>query len=524
MPLPREIPSKRGKHERLMNNPLYDTLFAPHERKERPFLLSPNGGSLSHGAFLELVGRIANTFADLGVRPGDRVAAHVQKSPAALALYAACVKTGAVFLPLNTAYTPTELDYFIGDSAATVLICDPGERDALAPIAKQVGCTLHTLGADGRGSLMDIADGHHADFQTVARDEDDLAALLYTSGTTGRSKGAMLTHKNLLSNALTLAETWKFTEDDVLLHALPIFHTHGLFVATNISLLAGCTMIFLPKFDTDTVLAELPRATSMMGVPTFYTRLLDDARFTRDLVAHMRLFISGSAPLLTETHKTFEARTGHRILERYGMTETSMSTSNPYDGARRAGTVGLPLKGVEVEIRHPETEAKLGAGDIGVIWVRGDNVFQGYWQMPEKTADELRDDGFFITGDLGLIDEDGYVQIVGRSKDLIISGGFNIYPKEIELFLDGLPGVRESAVIGAPHPDFGEGVVAVLVPEAGATLDSLAIEDAMRRDLAGFKRPRHIDIVTALPRNSMGKVQKNQLRDTHADVFQSKTS
>ena len=462
---------------------------------------------------------MANALVALGVAPGHRVAVHVHKLPEALTLYAACVKAGAVFLPLNTAYTPSELDYFVGDSGATLFVCDPGEADALAPVAGRTGCLLLTLGAGGAGTLMDLARHQDGVFDTVPRGPDDLAALLYTSGTTGRSKGAMLTQRNLLSNAETLVQTWRFTNADVLLHALPIFHSHGLFVATNVSLLAGGSMIFLPKFELEAVLEALPRATSMMGVPTFYTRLLDDPGFDRDLVAHMRLFVSGSAPLLAETHERFESRTGHRILERYGMTETSMNTSNPYDGERRAGTVGFPLAGVEIEVHDPETGKEMPRGEIGVLWVRGPNVFQGYWQMPDKTAEELREDGFFITGDLGLIDERGYVHIVGRGKDLIISGGYNMYPKEIELFLDDLPGVLELAVIGAPHPDFGESVVAVLVPEAGATLDPEAVLLAVSRDLAGFMRPRRIEIVEALPRNTMGKVQKNQLREIHAHAF-----
>jgi malonyl-CoA/methylmalonyl-CoA synthetase len=356
-------------------------------------------------------------------------------------------------------------------------------------------------------------------FETVARTADDLAAFLYTSGTTGRSKGAMLTQANLLSNAETLARYWRFTADDVLLHALPIFHTHGLFVASNVTLMAGGAMIFLPKFDLDTVLAELPRATTMMGVPTFYTRLLGDPRFTRELVSHIRLFVSGSAPLLEETHREFEARTGHRILERYGMTETNMNTSNPYDGDRRAGTVGFPLPGVELKITDPETGKTLPDGKVGQIEVRGPNVFKGYWQMPEKTAQELREDGFFITGDLGRIDADGYVQIVGRNKDLIISGGYNIYPKEIELVLDEQPGVLESAVIGVPHPDFGETVLGLLVAQPGQVPDTEAIAAAAGQTLARFKHPRKLIVIDNLPRNTMGKVQKNALRETYKDLF-----
>ncbi|TYB90166.1 malonyl-CoA synthase [Oceaniovalibus sp. ACAM 378] len=502
-----------------MTNPLFDALFAPHSGRDTAFLHDVNGQTTTHGAFLDEAARYANALTALGVKPGDRVAVHIQKSPQALALYAGCVQAGAVFLPLNTAYTPAELEYFVGDSGAALFVCDPAEAEDLTPIAEANGCTLRTLAGDGSGTLSDLVAGQKSDFDTVARDEDDLAALLYTSGTTGRSKGAMLTHRNLLSNARALVECWRFTADDVLLHALPIFHSHGLFVATNVMLLAGGAMIFLPKFDPDIVLDRLPEATAMMGVPTFYTRLLDDPRFSTERAAHMRLFISGSAPLLAETHERFEARTGHRILERYGMTETSMNTSNPYDGERRAGTVGFALPGVEVKVCDSQTGAELPQGEIGVLEVRGPNVFKGYWRMPEKTAEELRADGFFITGDLAQIDADGYLSIVGRGKDLIISGGYNIYPKEIEMFLDAQDGVQESAVIGVPHPDFGESVVAVLVPQTGVTLDLQAIEAAVKRDLANFKRPRLTEIVKELPRNTMGKVQKNQLRDRYRSVF-----
>jgi len=503
-----------------MTNPLYDELFAPHEGCDTAFLHLTGAQTITHATFLNDVARMANALVALGVGTGDRVAVHVQKSATALALYAACIKSGAVFVPLNTAYTASEITYFIGDSEAALFVCDPEEFDALAKITSSTGTVLATLAGDGSGTLSDLAAAQSADFQTVARGADDLAALLYTSGTTGRSKGAMLTHRNLLSNAQSLVDAWQFTSNDVLLHALPIFHSHGLFVATNVMLLAGGSMVFLPKFDLEAVLGALPQVTTMMGVPTFYTRLLDDPRFTRDLVGHMRLFISGSAPLLAETHEQFEARTGHRILERYGMTETSMNTSNPYTGERRAGTVGFPLPGVEVKVCDPETGDALATNEIGVLWVRGPNVFLGYWRMPEKTAEELREDGFFITGDLARIDADGYVHIVGRGKDLIISGGYNIYPKEIELFLDDQPGVLESAVIGAPHPDFGESVVAILVPETGARIDLDAIQAAAKQELAGFKRPRHIEIVDALPRNTMSKVQKNELRERYSGTFQ----
>lgn len=502
-----------------MSNPLYDTLFAAHAGRLDAFLILPDGSEISYQSFLQMTARFAHVLTGAGLNPGDRVAVQIQKSPQALAVYAACAQAGLIFLPLNTAYTVDELTYFLENSGARLMVCDVASQAALAPIASGLGATLETLNGDGSGSLSDKAADQPDSFDTVARSGDDLAAFLYTSGTTGRSKGAMLTQDNLLSNARTLTDHWRFTADDVLLHALPIFHTHGLFVATNITLTAGGSMIFLPKFDADQVIALLPRATTMMGVPTFYTRLLDDARLTRELTANMRLFISGSAPLLAETHVSFETRTGHRILERYGMTETNMNTSNPYDGERRAGTVGFPLPGVELKVTDPETGKTLPDGEVGQIEVRGPNVFKGYWQMPEKTAAELREDGFFITGDLGRVDEDGYVHIVGRNKDLIISGGYNIYPKEIELLLDDQPGVLESAVIGVPHPDFGETVLGILVPEKGATPDTDAILAAARERLARFKHPRELILLDELPRNTMGKVQKNILRDTYKTRF-----
>ncbi|WP_424976302.1 malonate--CoA ligase [Dinoroseobacter sp. S124A] len=502
-----------------MTNPLYDALFGAHIGSAAPFLHLPDGSTQSHGDFVALAARYAATLTGQGLAPGDRLAVQVEKSPEALAVYAACVQAGIVFLPLNTAYTPAEVSYFVGNSGAKLVLCDPRAEAGLAPVAAEAGAALLTLGGAGEGSFAEAAAQAPAEFETVPRTREDLAAFLYTSGTTGRSKGAMLSQENLLSNAEVLIDYWRFTAEDTLLHALPIFHTHGLFVATNITLLAGGSMIFLPKFDTDAMIAALPRATSMMGVPTFYTRLLADARFNKDLVAHMRLFVSGSAPLLAETHREFEDRTGHRILERYGMTETNMNTSNPYDGARRAGTVGHPLPGIELKITDPETGVELAQGEIGQIEVRGPNVFQGYWQMPEKTAAELRADGFFITGDLGLIDDQGYVQIVGRGKDLIISGGYNIYPKEVELALDQAPGVLESAVIGVPHPDFGESVVGVLVPRGGAEIDLEAVADQITTELARFKQPRKLVVMDALPRNTMGKVQKNVLRDQFADAF-----
>ncbi|MBP0482133.1 malonate--CoA ligase [Sagittula salina] len=500
-------------------NPLYDRLFGRHAGRNTPFLHLPDGGTLTHAGFLAAAARFAHVLDGAGLQPGDRLAAQVEKSPQALALYAACVQAGVVFLPLNTAYTRDELSYFIENSGAKLVVADPAKAADTRPMVMGLGARLMTLSADGAGTLPEAAADRPDTYPTVERGEGDLAAFLYTSGTTGRSKGAMLTQANLLSNAEVLVDHWRFSVEDVLLHALPIFHTHGLFVATNVMLLSGGAMIFLPRFDAGTLIAQLPRATALMGVPTFYTRLLDDPRFDRDLVQGMRLFISGSAPLLAETHVRFEERTGHRILERYGMTETNMNTSNPYEGERRPGTVGLPLPGVTLKITDPETGDPVRQGDVGQIEVRGPNVFKGYWQMPEKTAAELRSDGFFVTGDLGTMDPDGYITIVGRNKDLIISGGYNIYPKEVELVLDDQPGVLESAVIGVPHPDFGETVLAVIVPEAGATPDEAALMRACEASLAKFKHPRRLVTLPELPRNTMGKVQKAILRQDYARLF-----
>lgn len=501
-----------------MTNPLFDRLFARHAGAATPFLILPDGRTITHAAFLGRAAMLAHALAGLGLTPGDRVAVQVDKSADALALYAACVQGGLVFLPLNTAYTAAEVDYFVGDAQAALLVAAPGRAAALADVAARHGARLATLGDDGTGTLADAAAGCATAFPTVTRSASDLAAILYTSGTTGRSKGAMLSQDNLLSNALVLAEAWRFTGRDVLLHALPIFHTHGLFVATNVTLAAGGAMILLPKFDADAVFRLLPQATAMMGVPTFYTRLVADPRLTRAATAHMRLFVSGSAPLLAETHRAFQAATGHMILERYGMTELNMATSNPYDGDRRPGTVGLALPGIEVRVAD-DAGRELPRGTPGMIEVRGPNVFLGYWRMPEKTAEEMRPDGFFITGDIGVMADDGYLTIVGRARDLIIAGGLNIYPAEVEEVLDAQPGVLESAVIGVPHPDLGEAVVAVVVPRPGAAPDPEDLARAAAGRLARFKCPRRILIVDALPRNAMGKVQKAELRRTHAGLF-----
>ncbi|TYB82371.1 AMP-binding protein [Maritimibacter fusiformis] len=477
------------------------------------------GAQVSYGAFWQAAERMAAVLVGAGVAPGDRVAVQAAKSVAMLELYVGCVLAGGVLLPLNPAYTAGEVAYFLNDAAPRVFVLAPEREDELGPVAAAAGVArLFTLAGDETGTLVTAQAGVDAGFQPVRRGPEDLAAILYTSGTTGRSKGAMLTHRALASNSATLCDIWRFSHEDVLIHALPIFHTHGLFVATNVAMMAGASCLFLPGFDADAILRLMPRATALMGVPTFYTRLLA-APGLAGASAGMRLFISGSAPLLAETHERWREVTGHAILERYGMTETNMNTSNPYDGARRPGTVGFPLPGVELRITDPETGVEVARGEIGVIEVRGPNVFYGYWNMPDKTREELRDDGWFITGDLGTVDADGYVTIVGRSKDLVISGGFNVYPKEVEAVIDALDGVVESAVIGAPHPDFGEGVVAVVVAEPGAGLTPDGIRAAIAPHLARFKQPGRVILADALPRNTMGKVQKAALRAAHAGVF-----
>jgi len=502
---------------------LYDLLKQnfPQDRRQT-VIETPTGQILSYADLETGSGRIAHLLANHGVRPGDRVAAQIDKSPEALLLYLAVLRCGGVYLPLNTAYKGSEVAYFLGDSEPRILVCDPQAEAGLSPLAKEAGiATVLTLDSEGTGSLIEQSRNLDPATEVVPRQADDLAAILYTSGTTGRSKGAMLSHANLFSNSLTLRDYWGFTSDDVLVHALPIFHTHGLFVATHCVLLSGSRMLFLNRFDTDTVIDLLPRATAMMGVPTFYTRLLGSPRLTREVCSGIRLFVSGSAPLLPDTFNDFKARTGHHILERYGMTETTMITSNPLKGDRIAGTVGHPLPGVEVRISDEEGKA-LPQGQVGVLEVKGPNVFRGYWRQPEKTAEEFRSDGYFITGDLALIDARGYIQIVGRAKDLIISGGFNVYPKEIELCIDGIAGVEESAVIGLPHPDFGEAVVAVVKRTSGGSeVSAESIQAAAKTELANFKVPKQVFFVDELPRNAMGKVQKKALRDRFKDSFSS---
>ncbi|MEM7268560.1 MAG: malonyl-CoA synthase [Pseudomonadota bacterium] len=496
-------------------NHLIDALGASTaSNRDALFAETRNGERITYGDLFAQASTFAAALSANGVVPGDRVAVQVEKSLEAISLYLGVVMAGGVFLTLNTAYTPAEIEYFLTDAEPRIFVCDPAKAAALRPFSEGAGVSrLLTMDADGAGSLKD--DAGRADFVPVPRSADDLAAILYTSGTTGRSKGAMLSHENLASNSRALCDLWRFTSEDRLIHALPIFHTHGLFVATNVTLLAGGSLLFLPKFDADAIIEMMPKATAMMGVPTFYTRLLNEPTLAQ-ASSDMRLFVSGSAPLLAETHDQWRDITGHAILERYGMTETNMNTSNPYEGDRRAGTVGMPLPGVEVKVTEPSDGADLPVGEIGMVEVRGPNVFKGYWRMPEKTAEELRSDGFFITGDLGQFDERGYLSIVGRGKDLIISGGFNVYPKEVEAEIDDLPGVEESAVISAPHPDFGEGVIAVVVAE-GVTEDGIIA--ALSDRLAKFKQPKRIFFVDELPRNTMGKVQKNVMRETYKEAF-----
>lgn len=487
---------------------------------DAPFLIGEDGAVLTYAAARARSAQLAHAFRNAGVQPGDRIAIQVEKSQTALLTWLAALQAGAVYLPLNTAYTIGEVRYFLGDASPALVLCRPADEPAMAALCAELGVpALLTLDADGSGgSLIEAAAGQPTAFDHARVQPDGLAAILYTSGTTGRSKGAMLSHANLASNALTLREYWRFTADDRLLHALPIFHTHGLFVATNTTIAAGSAMIFLPKFDADALVRLMPQASVLMGVPTFYTRLLGHPGFTRELAEGVRLFVSGSAPLSAETHKEFNALTGQAILERYGMTETNMNTSNPYDGQRKPGSVGFPLPGVALRIADPDSAAALPQGEIGVIEVKGANVFGGYWQMPEKTREEFRADGFFITGDLGFVDEAGYVHIVGRAKDLIIAGGFNIYPAEVEAALDEIPGIAESAVIGVAHPDMGEAVVAVVkVTDAG--LDQTAVLAALTDRIARFKQPRAVVTVDELPRNAMGKVQKALLRETYGALF-----
>jgi malonyl-CoA/methylmalonyl-CoA synthetase len=492
-----------------MNANLY-ALFASHVADPAaPCVVVPGGPTLSYADLDAASARYANALVGAGCRPGDRVAVQVDKLWQVLPLYLACLRARLVYLPLNTGYQKGELAYFFGDATPRVIVCRPDALGVTATLARNA--TVLTLDAHG-GELADRAAAEPDAFETGWCGPDDLAAILYTSGTTGRSKGAMISHRNLASNALALVQSWGFTRGDVLLHALPVYHVHGLFVAIHCVLMSGSRMLWLPRFEPKDVVALLPRATAMMGVPTFYTRLLAEPSFTREACAAVRLFVSGSAPLLPETFRAFEERTGQRILERYGMTETGMNTSNPLAGERRPGTVGPALPGVSVRIVDAQ-DARCPPGTVGGIQVKGPNVFAGYWNMPEKTREEFTADGWFRTGDVGRISDDGYVEIVGRAKDLIITGGLNVYPKEIEERIDALEGVAESAVIGVPHPDFGQAVTAIVVAKPGHTLTESAILGVLRSEIANFKVPKRVFFVVDLPRNAMGKVTKAALRE-----------
>ena len=491
-------------------------------RTNRPFLRSPHGCDFSYAALVEQSGRIASALMERGVQAGDRVAAQVDKSAEAIFLYVACLRMGAVFVPINVANTPNEVDYFLRDSRPRLAVVRPQDRVLIEPLARQaeVAC-VETLGVAGDGSLPRLASESSAEINTQHKHESaSIAAIIYTSGTTGRAKGAMLTRGNLASNAAVLAQSWRFSGEDVLLHTLPLFHIHGLFVAINTVLASMSSLLLLPKFDAAQALEHFSQASVYMGVPTHYTRLLQQRNLNRATTATVRLFVSGSAPLPAETHREFRQRTGHQILERYGMSETMMNTSNPYDGVRLPGSVGPPLKGVSLRVANAETGAlELEPDVVGALQVKGPNVFAGYWRDEAKTRDEFTADGWFNTGDLGRIDRNGYVHIVGRAKDLVISGGYNVYPKEVESELDAVEGVLESAVFGVPHPDFGEGVTAVVVAKPGVVLSEESIIESVKPRLARYKVPKRILLVEELPRNSMGKVQKNALRKTFAAIY-----
>ena len=493
-------------------------MFAAAENRE--CLRIPGCASWSYGDLLRTAGRMAAVLVRCGIQPGERVLAQVDKSPEAVALYLATLQVGGIYVPLNTAYTGAEIDYFLGDAQPRLFVGRPGVGNVREPgHAAGVSGSMRvlTLGTDGDGTLAEAMGGADPVESVVARHAGDTAALVYTSGTTGRAKGAMLTHANIASNAHALRASWGWRDDDVLLHALPLFHVHGLFIALHCALLGGTPTILLPRFEAGEVKYRLPEATVMMGVPTFYTRLLNDPKFNARHCENVRLFVSGSAPLAEQAFHAWEERTGQRIVERYGMSETIIITSAPLDGERQAGTVGFALPGVEVRVADGAGR-EVPRGEVGTIEVRGENVFRGYWRNPEKTAAEFRGDGFFVTGDLGTMDSEGRVAIVGRGRDLIISGGYNVYPKEVETAIDALDGVVESAVIGVPHPDFGEGVVAVLVP-AGAPVERSGLHKALENRLARFKQPKQVVNVPELPRNAMGKVQKNRLREDYAGLF-----
>lgn len=483
------------------------------------FIETADGTQYSYTYLEQETARIAHFLTNQGVRKGDRVAVQVEKSPHVLFLYLACLRAGFVYLPLNTAYTKSELSYFLENAEPRVVVCKSEAKELFSNFKNDSLKHIFTLDTNEQGSLIDQSRDTAAEFDTVSCEPDDIAVILYTSGTTGRPKGAMITHCNLAANGLALQQTWDWQQSDVMLHALPIFHIHGLFVACHNVLLGGSKMLFVEKFDSKTIIQLLPKATVFMGVPTFYTRLLDDKNFTPDVCKNMRLFISGSAPLLEQTFEDFKQRSGHTILERYGMTETGMNTSNPVKGERIAGTVGLPLPGVEARIVD-ENNQSVKDGSVGVLQVKGDNVFKGYWRMPEKTAEEFTTDDFFITGDMAQYNEQGYISIVGRNKDMVITGGYNVYPKEVELLLDESAGVKESAIIGLAHKDFGEAVTAVVVADdINNPPNETELKSRLKEQLASYKTPKKIIFIDQLPRNTMGKVQKNILRETYKNLY-----
>ena len=502
-----------------MINPLFETLFKKHENSEKIFISLCGGNSLTYGKYMKMVYEFSAIFKSIGLKPGDRVALKIEKSQYFLAIYGACVHRGLIFLPINDNATSKELLFFLKDSDSRLLISTKEQVFSLKKNLNSSDLFLETLETDGTGSFRALAKGTNLSIKPEFRTLQDIVALLYTSGTTGRPKAAMITHENLISNSQTLVKFWRFSSEDILIHALPIYHTHGLFVATNIILLASAKMFLLRKFDVDTVIKLFPKATTFMGVPTYYSRLLESPKLKKKLTQNMRLIVSGSAPLAKDMSDEFFYRTGKRILERYGMTETNMISSNPYFGERRAGTVGYPLPGIEIRICNPENGNSLSFGEVGEIELKGKNVFKGYWRMLKETEENFRHDGFFRTGDLGKFDQQGFLEIVGRLKDLIITGGLNVYPKEVENILDSFSGVKESAVIGLPHYDFGEVVLAVIISENGKNLDKKQLDYYLKGNLAKYKCPKAYIFLNSLPRNNLGKVLKSSLRDNYKKFF-----
>jgi malonyl-CoA/methylmalonyl-CoA synthetase len=503
-----------------MNNNIYKLFQSKFPADTKAVFLEHEQGNLLYSQIENETGQLTGLLKQLGVQKGARIIVQVEKSAEAVLLYLACLRTGAIFIPLNTAYTAQEVKYFMGDASPHLIVCRPQDLETISECAQELNVPhVMTLDDLGNGSLVDAKSSAPINHDTEHCEGNDIACILYTSGTTGRPKGAMLSHDNLSSNARVLHSYWHWQYGDVLLHALPIFHVHGLFVALHCALLNGSKVIFLSKFTLPAIKKNLPHSTVMMGVPTFYVRLLDDPEFTTNMCKNMRLFIAGSAPLLAETFKEFENASGHKILERYGMTEAGMITSNPYDGDRVPSTVGYALPGVSARVAD-DTGSEVPQGEVGILEIKGPNVFQGYWCMPEKTAEEFREDGFFITGDMATMDGDERISIVGRAKDLVISGGFNVYPKEVENAIDEMEGVKESAVIGVPHPDFGEGVTAIIVKEREPDINEEQVIAFLKEKVARFKQPQKIFFMNELPRNTMGKVQKKTLRDTFHNIYQ----